>query len=358
MTADICQGLVERNHQVRILTSHIKGLPLREIVKGVEIIRLPSIRTEAFRASLISMAAYISVGFIYAMFMMRSWRPDVIHVHFAVPAGALAYIISRFLGIPYVLTTHLGDVPGGVPDKTEGWFRWVYPFTPRIWENAHRIVAVSSYTRELAQRYYPVNIEVVHNGIDLSQIDPGTIEVNTPPKIVFAGRLVEQKNPLQMVTTLACLKDLDWECVIIGDGPMRSALEEATNQKKLEDRILFTGWITPQEVIEWFRKSDILFMPSRSEGLSVAGLQSLGMGLAIITTRIGGFVDLIDPGRNGYLLNFNDTEGFCQAFNELLSNPQQLYEFRIASRKKAQDFDIKKIVVAYEKILCETVSQG
>jgi len=357
VAADICQGLVGKKHQVRILTSHIKGFPWKEILEGVEVIRIPAIRTEPFRASLLSMAAYIFFGFIYAMVMIRSWRPDVIHVHFAVPAGALAYIISRITGIPYVLTTHLGDVPGGVPDKTERWFRWIYPFTPPIWENARRVIAVSSYTRELAERYYPVEIEVIHNGIDLTQVDPGTIQLHSPPNIVFAGRLVEQKNPLQLVRTLACMKALPWNCVIIGEGPLRPAMEAEINRHGLDDRIRFTGWITPQDVLEWFRVSDILFMPSRAEGLPVVGVQSLGMGLAIVTSRVGGFVDLVDPGKNGYLFDSDDKDGFCEALDKLLSDPNLLLGFRKASRVKAHEFDLNIIIDSYDAIFSETVSQ-
>jgi len=60
-----------------------------------------------------------------------------------------------------VLTVHLGDVPKGVPDKTDRWFRWVYPFTPPIWQGAARVTAVSEYTRRLALTYYPVSPQVI-----------------------------------------------------------------------------------------------------------------------------------------------------------------------------------------------------
>ena len=81
------------------------------------------------------------------MKLAREWKPDLIHVHFAVPAGALAWILRRLTGIPYVLTAHLGDVPGGVPEKTGRWFRWIYPFTPPIWKK--------SEARGRSQRAHP-----------------------------------------------------------------------------------------------------------------------------------------------------------------------------------------------------------
>jgi glycosyltransferase involved in cell wall biosynthesis len=152
--------------------------------------------------------------------LIGSFKPNVIHAHFAVPAGALAWILSRLTRIPYVLTVHLGDVPGGVPEKTDEWFRWIYPFTPRIWRNASEIIAVSEFTRQLALKTYKEKIQVVPNGVDLNVLMPEQISLNDPPRIVFAGRFMEQKNPLQLVQTLNGLKELKWECIMIGDGPL------------------------------------------------------------------------------------------------------------------------------------------
>ena len=98
------------------------------------------------------------------------------------------------------------------------------------------------------------------------------------------------------------------------------------------------------------RKSDVLFMPSLSEGLPVVGVQSLAMGLSIVATRIGGFIDLVDHGTNGYLIDQENPDGFEPVLQELLSNTERLQAFRQASRRKAESFDIKLVAKAYEDI--------
>jgi L-malate glycosyltransferase len=352
---DICLELAKKGHEIKVLTAHIKGLPNEEERDGFHVIRLRSGRTQSYRAGFFSMAAYVLAGLWSGLSLMKRWRPDVIHVHFAVPGGALAWMLSRLTGIPYLLTAHLGDVPGGVPEKTDEWFRFVYPFTPRIWREASRVVAVSRHTRELAEEHYHVNIEVVPNGIDLALRGNGGLHVNNPPRIMFAGRFMPQKNPLQVVETLAKLKDLDWECVMLGDGPLFEDIKRKIAAHKMEERFTLPGWVTPQDVIQWFGKGDLLFMPSLSEGLPVVGVQALVKGLAVVASRAGGFVDLVEDHKNGYLVELEESADFSILLQELLSDPHRLLSFRKASLEKVKSFDIKKIAERYECILLELV---
>jgi glycosyltransferase involved in cell wall biosynthesis len=350
---DLCQGFVQHGHEVCVLTAQCGDLPAQEDQDGIQIMRLNSWRREPFRADLRAMAGYVLAAVAKGLPLIRSWKPDVIHVHFAVPAGAAAWLLSLFSGVPYVLTAHLGDVPGGVPEKTGKWFRWIFPFTPPIWKRASGVAAVSEFTRSLAVRSYPVKVQVIPNGVNLQLLDPGEIKPNRPPQIVFAGRFMPQKNPLQIVRTLAALQDLPWTCAMIGDGPLRAEVEQEIARHNLQDRFHLPGWLTPPEVIDWYRRSDILFMPSLSEGLPVVGVQALAMGLTLVLSRVGGNIDLVQPGINGDLLEPHDTQGFESALRRWLSNPKELLQARCASRDLAQRFDLQKIVDAYVQLLGE-----
>lgn len=347
---DICGKLAGRGHEVRVLTAHMKGLPYQEARGGFQIVRFGSLRTKPYRASFLSMFIYVLAGLGVGLRLIGSFKPDVIHAHFAVPAGALAWMLSWMTRTPYVLTVHLGDVPGGVPEKTDEWFRWIYPFTPRIWKHAREIVAVSEFTRQLALKKYSRDIRVVPNGVDLGALQATQISVNDPPRIVFAGRFMDQKNPLQFVQTLSELKEHKWQAVMIGDGSLAADVRCAIDAAGLQDRFHLTGWIDPGEVLRWFDRSDILFMPSRSEGLPVVGVQALAKGLAIVASRVGGFVDLVESGRNGYLIETEDQAGFATSLEGLLSDPDRLVSFRAASLEKSATFELEQIVREYESI--------
>jgi len=186
--------------------------------------------------------------------------------------------------------------------------------------------------------------------VDLSTVQPDLIHLNQPPRIVFAGRFMAQKNPLQLVQTLNGLKQLQWQCVMIGDGPLMQDVKRAVAELDLEDRFQFTGWIDPQDVLNWFDRSDILFMPSRSEGLPVIGVQALAKGLAIVAGRVGGFVDLVDNNKNGYLIRQEDAGEFRTSLLGLLSDSNRLLSFRNASLEKAKYFEINQVVKEYENL--------
>lgn len=347
---DICTALAHHGHEVIVLTAHMQGLPFDETQNGIRIVRVSSFRTEMFRATFGVMLAYVLAGLWAGLRLIRLQRPDVIHAHFAVPAGSLAWLLSVLTGIPYVLTAHLGDVPGGVPEKTNVWFRWLMPFTYGIWNRAKKVIAVSQFTRKLALVNYKVDIDVIPNGADVKHLLPVDITINQPPRLVFAGRFVTQKNTLTIVQTLSQLKDLDWQCAMLGDGPLFEEVKAEIKRNGLEDRFELPGWITPQEVLQWFSKSDILFMPSLSEGLPVVGVQALANGLALVVSDIGGFKDLVDERKNGHLIEYHNIAGFASKLRLLLTDPEKLYQYRLQSLQKALQFDNEGIGRSYEAI--------
>ncbi len=347
----ICQGLAARGHEVRVLTAHHGTLPRQEGATGLVVYRLPSCRRTPYKADLRAMACYVAQAVRYGWRLARRWRPHVLHAHFAVPAGAAAWVLSRLLGRPYVITAHLGDVPGGVPEKTQRWFRWVYPLTIPIWRQAAAVTAVSQHTRALAQAHYrDVAVEVIPNGVDVERLRPARVRVHEPPRIVFAGRFTRQKNPQAVVRALAQVDDLPWQATLIGDGPLRPAVETLLAETGLTARVTLTGWITPEAVLEIFERSDLLFMPSQSEGLPVVGLQALAKGLAIIASQVGGFTDLVEEGRNGHLFPPGDLQVAVKALRRVLASRERLLAYRKASLQHARRFDLTRIVAAYEAV--------
>jgi glycosyltransferase involved in cell wall biosynthesis len=167
-----------------------------------------------------------------------------------------------------------------------------------------------------------------------------------------------EKNPVQVVRTLAQLCDLPWSCVMIGDGPEKAAVEAEIVRLKMEERITVTGWLTQGEVMDWFARSGILFMPSFMEGLPIVGLQGLAMGLAIVASRVGGFLDLVDPQHNGYLVEDPHGDGFCEPLRHLLADPLRLKSFREASHQVADRFDIRLMIQDYDALLQEAVARS
>jgi glycosyltransferase involved in cell wall biosynthesis len=346
--------LVRREHSVRVQTAGLKHLPAHEVVDGVEIFRAESFRKKEDTCTVPEMALYLLTSFLPSLRQVRQWKPQVIHAHFAVPTGALAYKVSLLTGTPYVLTAHLGDVPGGVPEQTAGLFRMVQPFTRPIWKRAAAITAVSTFVAELAERAYGRRPEVILNGVPLGPRPE--IKVHSPPRIIMVGRLSVQKNPLLALRALALVQDLPWEFQVIGDGPLRQEMEDTTRQLGLMDRVAFRGWLDSSKVASEMSNSDVLLLTSLSEGLPMAAIEALDRGLAVISSRIGGVTDVVEENRNGTLCDLTP-EAFAGALRNLLDQPAGLQKMREASSEMAQRFDLAPSIDAYEALFRKSLKR-
>jgi glycosyltransferase involved in cell wall biosynthesis len=352
---DICRHLAARGHEIRVQTARIRGIPKWETRDGYTIYRTNALRRRAAHSSVIEMGTFVITNLFPAYQHARRWHPDLIHVHFAVPTGAVALLVSLITGIPYVLTVHLGDVPGTQPNQTDHLFRLVKPFTVPIWRRAASIVAVSDFVRQHAAQAYGVPVHVIPNGIDLEHIQPGSSEPRTTPHLLFAGRFDPQKNLPFLLEVLARITDLEWVCTLLGDGPLMQTIKEQATHLGLDDRVHLAGWVSPQDVEQTMRTSDILILPSTAEGLPVVGILALGYGLAIIGSQIGGLADIVQEGKNGHLCAVNDHGSFETALRSILISTDKLSDMKAHSRGLAQRFDLADIADQYEAIFNEAL---
>lgn len=344
---NLCQGFIRAGHEVQVLTTKFKQLALIENDQGVLVRRLRSNRKKMYQASFLSMLLFVLQASWLALWLSITWRPSLLHIHFAVPAGPVGWLIQKIRRIPYVMTVHLGDIPGGNPEKTRKWFRFVYPFTPPVWQQAAAVVAVSQFTRKLSLKSYDVPVAVIHNAISPVSVKDDQFSVSQPLQFAFAGRLTVQKNPIFIVEILSQLKNYAWHCTLIGDGELRPQLEATIREFGLEDRFTLPGWVSPEAVSEYFSQADVLLMPSLSEGMPVAGIQALANGLILLGSKIGGFNDLIEEGVNGYLLPVTDLDAWVSRIKTLLEDPSGGLTLRKNSLEKAAQFNLETIVDQY-----------
>ena len=256
----------------------------------------------------------------------------------------------RLTGVPYVLTAHLGDVPGGVPEQTDHLFRMVKPFTVPIWRGAAHITAVSEFTRRLAVQAYGLPVETVYNGVDLDVCKPNLTLPRPTRRLLFAGRFSIQKNVLFLIDLVARVRDLPWTLDMFGDGPLRSAVATRVKEHGLADRIKLHGWVPPEHVDQAMSSSDVLLLPSLSEGLSVVGIRALAFGLAILASDVGGNLDLVRADQNGFLCPLHEPDTFEARLRWMLADNERLSRLKGASRAWAQEFDLQRIVRRYEEI--------
>ncbi|MDP3795176.1 MAG: glycosyltransferase family 4 protein [bacterium] len=135
--------------------------------------------------------------------------------------------------------------------------------------------------------------------------------------MVAAGRLLPWKGFGLLIKLWAELRStLDgWNFIIVGDGPERDRLE-ALN-RKVDAGIVFTGVLPRERLLEYLCASDLFVLNTAYEGFSHQLLEALSMGLAVLTTRVGGNGEVIADGRNGFLVDYNDTQAFRERLVQL-----------------------------------------
>lgn len=351
VAAQISGALAARGHEVRVHTSRVGSLPAREeSPAGVQVRRVFSMRRSLDTCSVPEMAAYVALNAMPVTRAARAWRPDVMHVHFAVPTGPVAWLAAKLTGIPYVLTAHLGDVPGGAPEQTDHLFRIVRPFTVPVWRGAAAVTAVSSHVAQLAREAYGLNPEVILNGASARADTPPPPDHGGILRMVFVGRMSIQKNPVFLADVLARMKARNWRAVFIGDGPLRRELEVALRAAGIADRCELTGWLDGAGVQAVLGRSDVLLVPSLSEGLPVAGIEAVSRGLSVAGADIAGLRDLVVDGSNGWSLPA-DAAAWASALDAAANNFADVENRKAESLKVAAKFDLEKIVDSYERVL-------
>jgi glycosyltransferase involved in cell wall biosynthesis len=356
MARNIACGLARRGHEVKVQTVRLRGLDRKEMSGGVEVRRSFGFRRRAEFCTVPEMAGYLLGAFFPAWRLAASWRPDVIHAHFAVPSGALAWPLHHLTGIPYALTVHLGDLPGGNPDQTDHLFRFLNPLIRPVWRSAGAVSASSRFAANLAEASYGMRPQVIHNGISMAGRPAAARAPGDTLRFVAVGRFNPQKNFPWMIRALARCR-FAWTLDLIGDGAQAGKIRTTVSETKTGDRVCLHGWLPEEKMREILGAADVLLMPSTSEGNPVSAVEALKLGVAMVGSTTPGLSDLIEDGGNGYAVPIESVEPFLDKLHHLAADRGLLGKMKARSLEMSPQFDIEAIAKKFEDLLGR-VSRG
>jgi len=317
-SAHLGHAFAAMGHRVTVVTAHFGDLPLHEQRANWELYRIPALRRRADRSGALEQLAFIVSASLWSLRHVPRLRPHLTLAFFGVPSGAVAWLLKRVYGIPYVVSLRGGDVPGFRPYDFKTYHRLIGPFLRRIWHQAAAVVANSQGLRELAQRFEPrLEIPIIPNGVAWQDFAT-PVRAWSPPRLLSVGRVVYQKGFDLGAHALADLRTLDWEWYIAGDGPYRPQLEMLMDELGVRDRVHFLGWLDRASLIEWYRRANLFLFPSRHEGMPNAVLEAMAAGLPVIATRIAGNEELVVDGLSGALVPPQDAAALREALRPLL----------------------------------------
>jgi glycosyltransferase involved in cell wall biosynthesis len=185
------------------------------------------------------------------------------------------------------------------------------------------------------------NIEVIPPGIDVTRFTFSSNykkHVDGKVELISVGSLTKRKGH---DLTLKALKEVtkkhkNVKLTILGSGPEQERLEQLVVDLKLKPFVRFGGFVSNFETPKYYQRAHIFVSMSRSEGFATVCLEAMASGLAIISSKVGGFEEGVADGLSGYLVDQEDYKGLADRIIKLIDNRQLLEKFGIQSRKDAE----------------------
>ncbi len=265
-----------------------------------------------------------------------------LHSHFANNSTTIAMVISKLIGISFSFTAHANDI-----------FADQILLKEKI-KSAKFIITISNYNKTFLFNILPEHkilkkIHIVRCGIDTFRFSSsGFYNFKQKPTILSIGRLVEKKGFPYLIKTCKILvdKNIDFQCIIVGDGPQKSYLKQLIKKNNLSKIVTLAGVIFQENIINYLTKTDIFVLPciqgkdNDMDGIPVALMEAMAMKIPTISTCISGIPELIKNMETGLLV---------PPKNELaLANGIKILTENIELRRKLGEAGRKCVIENYE----------
>ena len=292
--------------------------------------------------------------------LLRVFRKvDIVHVHAVDTFGAVSILSAKLLRKPALVTVHRADVlPGSSP-----FFNMLRTVALKV---ADVVIPVSAATKKLALKVgAPKNkVTIIYNAVDESIFTPRSkalcrskLALPQNSKIILSvGNLIPRKGFKYLIQALPKIltKVPNAILIIVGDGPQKEEL--ISFAKNLNDKVIFTGRIPTNDLCLYYGAADVFALPSLHEGHAVVLLEAMSSGLPIVATKVGGNLETVIDGENGYLVDPKNVDQLANAIIKILSDEKQIHEYgnaslRIHKEKFSEEEQIRKIAKVYSKII-------
>lgn len=264
-----------------------------------------------------------------------------IHAHMAHVPTTMAWALGYHLDLPFSFTGHAADI-----------FRDDILLKEKL-QSAYFCVSISKWHRQFYQSITPLPdhwLPVIHCGVASQQFQKGETQ---PGLILSVGRLVPKKGLNYLVEACGMLKKrgVEFECLIIGEGPERSFLEELIANLKLEDHVKLLGAKTHEEICGFLSKAELFALPcikdvdGDRDGIPMVLMEAMASGVPVVAGDLPTIKELIDDGKNGVIVDPRIVGEMTEEIQQLLFDKQLQEKFRSAGLMTIEkEFDLSKNV--------------
>ncbi|MDX2021235.1 MAG: glycosyltransferase [Deltaproteobacteria bacterium] len=255
--------------------------------------------------------------------LLRRWlrRGGVghVHAHFGTNSATVAMLAAALGGVTYSFTIHGPEEFDKAP---------LLSLAEKV-ARARFVAVISHFGRSQLYRLCRSEdwdkVVIVPCGLDASFLDESPVPVPPQGGLVCVGRLSEQKGHVSLCKSIAALANegTPLSVTFIGDGELRGLVEATIAEHNLQGQVTLAGWKDTAGVKAALQGARALVLPSFAEGLPVVIMEALAMGRPVITTYVAGIPELVEHGKNGWLVAASDTGALAAAMKAALQTESQ-----------------------------------
>jgi N-acetyl-alpha-D-glucosaminyl L-malate synthase BshA len=278
---------------------------------------------------------------------------DLLHVHYAIPHAASAWLAQQMLGddaIGVLTTLHGTDITLVGQDPS------LFPLTRFVIQRSDSVSAVSEYLRAETLRVFDVDrpIEVIGNFVDTSVFVPRPdLRAANPlagpgvPLLMHASNFRPVKNVEKVVEVFAKVRaSRECKLAMVGDGPEVNPARSLAKRLGVEGDVHFLG--NQDSTEELLAMCDVLLLPSETESFGLVALEAMSCAVPVVASNRGGIPEVVTDGETGLLFEPEDVPGMAQAVQGLLDDPGRARAMGERGRETArQKFCISRVIHQY-----------
>jgi glycosyltransferase involved in cell wall biosynthesis len=330
----ISRRLVKKGHEVTLLAERPPGLPDKEVIDGIEIIRRGSFSTlhlwvplYVARHSSSYDVIIDNIAHVFPFYSSKFTRKPTLGVIYHVNGR----VIKKVMPFPlYVI--------GSAAEKS----------LPHIYRS---FITISRSTKEDLVRLgaNPMRISVIYYGIDHDIYRPG--KKSERPLVLWLNRFVGYKNPDHALRAFFIVKKKapDTVFVMAGDGPQRAGVERLAKQLGIE--VEFTGWVSGRRKVELLQKAWVCVYSSEIEGWGVVALEAAACGTPCVGYAVGGLRESIVDGVTGFLARPGDFSDLADKILKVVGDVNTLQRLSRNALAYASKFSWDRSAMEFEEVL-------
>ena len=329
----LSQLMAKKGHEVHVVR---QDMGTKEVMSSEEGIHVHRIKFPSFFKP-----PFYTLGCLFYFYqvikVLKKVKPDIVHAIQTNFNGSYGLIVAKLLRLPFFINDH-----GGY-NILPWWHRKIVSYF--ILKNVDGIVVPSQHLKGIISRehrHLEDKIHVIPNGLFLKEQREYTKEDARKLlrwdkgcfMITFIGSLSKIKRPLFALKIAEHLKSsfssetnpLKFRLNLIGEGPERGSVERYIKERSLSDVVSLFGLVKKELIPVYISASDVIILPSLVEYYSNILLESLVRGCLVVASDVGCVSEIVEDGKNGFLIQPNDLRGFVKAIKKLGEEDATLLE--------------------------------